>query len=300
MPKPPKQYTGSVYIGVVGGETEIGECRDSIEMLARRPGDSRPEFSRGTKGYEARQLHLRRWYEDAQHPFLLLLDHDMLFPDDTLERLRAHARPYVSGYYMRRRYQPIAPVWFKPWSGHWPFEPWSADPERGRLHPLGASGWGCLLIHRDVVTAVRAVLKGEWEVIEDDMDVWPYDLAAVLAAIRGLRSLTTEKIGWSTLRPALEAHVAVLEREIRPLRGAHSVVGSDIRFPFYALAAGFQLWGDPDVRPAHVLNYPLSPDDYTAAGAEEHAHVADEVRRGLKVERQKVAAGLAVLQEPAQ
>ena len=79
-----REYTGTVYVGVVGGDTESGECRDSIEKIYLRPGDEGPIFYRATKGYEARQLHLNNWIEKTVHPFMLLLDHDMVFPVDVL------------------------------------------------------------------------------------------------------------------------------------------------------------------------------------------------------------------------
>ena len=97
-----KTYTGSVYIGVVGGDTDIGMCRDSIHALQLRAGDKYPYWIRATKGYEARQLHLDKWYEEGKHEFILLLDHDMVFPTDALERLRSHAMPFLTGYYLRR------------------------------------------------------------------------------------------------------------------------------------------------------------------------------------------------------
>ena len=158
--------------------------------------------------------------------------------------------------------EPVAPVWYRPYTGMWPIENWIGPVERGRLYKIGASGWGCMLVHRDVVLAVRQLLKGEWEILEDDMDVWPYDLGKVMGAISGLRELTVERAGVKTLYPALEHHVTVLETEIRPLRADREIVGSDIRFPFFALQAGYQLLGDPEVRPGHIIQYPLSPDDY--------------------------------------
>ena len=265
MSKQQNTYGGTCYIGVVGPENEIGECRDSIENITRRNGDSHPHFIRATKGYEARQMHFAQWLRGTQHPYMLLLDHDMIFEPDTLERLRNHRLPYVSGYYLRRRYQPIAPVWFELGKrGSFPLKPWTAEPDRGKLHQLGASGWGCILLHRDVAVGVAQQIKGEQFVIEDDMDVYPYDLSAIVESIKALRTLTTEKPSETTLYPALNEHVATLEKEIRPLRVAKDVVGSDIRFPFFAREAGFVLVGDPNVRPGHVLNYPLDPDDYSA------------------------------------
>ena len=182
-----KQYDGTAYICTVGSDFEIGPCRDSIAGLVRRQGDAPPVYGRGTKGYEGRQQHINKFL-DGPHDFIFMMDSDQTFPANSLERLRSHKLPFVSGFYMRRSHTAIAPVWFKPWSGKWPLEPWTDPLEPGRLYEIGASGWGCTLMHRDVVLAVRELLKGEGDVLEDDMDVWPYDLAVIMEAIRGLRA----------------------------------------------------------------------------------------------------------------
>lgn len=247
------EYTGSVHVAVVGTQDENGECRDSIERIIRRANDSGPHFIRATKGYEARQMHLNRWYEEERHPFILMLDSDMVFPEDTLEKLRAHKKPYVSGFYMRRRVLPALPVWYEQGeAGVMPMRPMLSMLERDKIYPIGASGWGCVLIHRDVITAVRQILKGEPEVIEDDMDVFPYDLKAVLDALNMLDN------------PAQVAEAAaILRREIRPLRGDKSeIVGSDIRFPFYARLAGFPLYGDSGVEAKHMTPYAVGMNDW--------------------------------------
>lgn len=217
------KYTGSAYIGVVGPDDIPVQAVLSIINIQRRDGDSFPRFMMATKGYEARQNHINAFLE-SDHDYLLLLDHDMIFEPDTLERLRSHERPYVSGLYMRRRFAPMFSVWFEPFDGVWPLMPFTDDPERGRLHELGASGWGCILLHRDMIEAVRPSLCGEQEVLEDDMDVWP---------------------------------------DGTPCRGTKDQIGSDIRYPVLCKRAGWSLWGDPDVRPKHLVQYPLSPDDYT-------------------------------------
>jgi len=288
-------YTGDVYIAVVGPETEFGVARDSIHNIRRRQGDSGPHFVRATKGFEARQMHLNSFIQ-GKHDFILFLDHDMTFPPDTLERLRSHGKPYVSGLYMRRRYDPIAPIWFEdnP-AGEWPFQPYSRDPERGRLHKIGASGWGCILVHREVILAVRELLNGEEEIIEDDMDVWPYDLQRVLRVIRLLGKLPTNwQIGERDLRRYVHKCATVLQQEIRPLRGKKDNVGSDIRFPFFAKAAGYQLYGDPDVRCGHILFYPLTPDDYSALTDEQrnamHRGIAGKVEDAREQWHERIAA----------
>ncbi len=254
-----KKYKGSCYIGVVGSETENGQCRDSIEAITKRDGDIGPVFIRATKGYEARQTHLNNWYYRSKKPFILFLDHDMIFPNDTLERMRGHGLPYVSGWYPRRMI-PTLPIWFdnnEP--GTMPMRPMTAIPQDKALYQIGASGWGCILMHRDVVTAVKKVLKGEPEIIEDDMDIYPYDLNKTSGAIKGLREEYNRK---APITSNVLAHIETLEREIIPLRGVKDTVGSDIRFPFYAKLAGFQLWGDSGVKCSHVANYPIRFDDY--------------------------------------
>jgi hypothetical protein len=241
------EYSGSAYIGVVGSDLEYVECRDSIMNLDFGPGD-KVEFVRATKGYEARQIILDN-FMDSDCAFCLFLDQDQVFPVDTLTRLRSHKLPFVSGLYMRRRFDPVFPVWLA-WneSNQLPYMPYVGDPERGRLHKLGASGWGCMLVHRNVVLAVRALLKGEKEILEDDMDVWPYDLREVLAG----------------------------REKIRPLRGDKSVIiGSDIRFPFFAREAGYTLYGDPDVRCGHMAHYSITPEDYSAMGPDAHRQIAE-------------------------
>jgi hypothetical protein len=280
------EYAGSTYIGVVGPEQDYSEAWRSIVGLSTRPNDSRPNFYAGTKGYELRQLHLKNFISSTEHDFILMLDHDMVFPADTLERLRSHKLPYVSGLYMRRQYSPIAPIWFEdnP-AGDWPQKPYMKDPERGQLHKIAASGWGCVLIHREVILAVRALLHGEWEVIEDDMDVWPYDLNKVIRSLRMLERLAGRPLSRALERP-IRQHVNILSEQIRPLRGTKDPIGSDIRFPFFAKHAGYQLWGDPDVRPNHMLHYQLSPDDFTTTDDEYRAELLTQTDKKVGDARQ--------------
>ncbi len=242
-----KTYTGSAYIGVVGPDTIPVHSVLSIMNLQRRDGDSIPRFKMATKGYEARQLHINEFLS-SEHDYILLLDHDMIFEADTLERLRSHGLPYVSGLYMRRRFAPMFSVWFEPFDGQWPLMPFTDDPERGRLHELGASGWGCMLMHRAMIEAVRPSLCGEHEVIEDDMDTWP---------------------------------------DGTPLRGTKDPVGSDIRYPLLCKRAGFTLWGDPDVRPKHIVSYPLSPDDYSGTPESIRREWSNHLREQVQKARQE-------------
>lgn len=285
----------TTYIGIVGGDHDYPECRDSIQAIDRTTRDEM-RFIRATKGYEARQLHINQFL-DGGHDWILLLDHDQIFPTDTLTRLRSHNLPYVSGYYMRRRFAPILPVWYEYGAKNaFPMKPWTGEPERGKLHKLGASGWGCILMHRSVILAVRAILDGEREVIEDDMDVWPYDLIKIMTSLRALEAIADDPPVHDVLMPALRSHVQVLRDEIRPLRGKKDAVGSDLRFPFFAREAGITLWGDPDCRVKHLLHYPLSPDDYTVSITDEaRAIIAKNIAKEQTEERKAIREALAAM-----
>jgi hypothetical protein len=81
----------------------------------------------------------------------------------------------------------------------------------------------------------------------------------------------------------------MLCEEIRPLRGVKDTVGSDIRFPFFAKMAGYQLYCDSGVRCDHVINYPLSPDDYNATPQDKTAELRANIRKGMIRERKRIA-----------
>lgn len=279
-----KEYKGTVYIAVVGASFEIGECRDSIARIVTRQGDTGPHYGRATKGFDARQKHLNKFIESGQD-FILFLDHDMYFLPDTLERLRSHKLPYVSGLYMRRKWETLAPVWYRKFSGKWPMEPWVGKVANDKLHEIGASGWGCILLHRDVILETQKVLKTEPEVIEDDMDIWPYDIHQIMRAINNLDGFAQgkEKMDPLTISP----YVDILKEEIKPLRCDRGVVGSDIRFPFFALQAGFQLMGDPQVSPGHNVHFPLRPSMYEENFTDEQFEAATKEMHKMTVQARR-------------
>lgn len=282
-------YDGTVYIAISGAEIEYPDARDSIQLIQRREGDSMLSFARATKGYESRQQHIENFLA-SEHDFILFLDSDQYFPRHTLERLRSHGLPFVSGFYPRRRFDFVAPVWYEPFDGTFPLRNWTAQLEADMLYEIGASGWGCVLVHRDVILGVRALLKGEWEVLEDDMDVMPYDLPAIMNAIRGLRFAVdhaNEIIKEGMVRKSLEA----LEREIVPLTGYKGeIVGSDIRFAVFAKMAGFQLYGDTGVDARHFVNYPMGLSDFQRHRAAAGTRYTDAVEEAFRAEAERYQA----------
>jgi hypothetical protein len=251
----------TVYIGVSGSHLDYGDAINSIYGLQLDYGDGKPIFHRYTKGVESRQAHFNA-FKKSKHDGLLLLDADMIFHPNTLQRLRSRGLPFISGLYMRRRFRPLMPVWFQPFKGYWPYELWDGPIDFDKLHPIGASGWGCILIHRDVVKAVEPLLCGEREVAEDDLDIFPYDLPKMIAAIRDLHNYAEGRVNDPELLIQIKNAIG---NQFRPLRAdKQEVIGSDIRYAYFALKAGFQLFGDPSVRPSHISEYGIVADDFNA------------------------------------
>jgi hypothetical protein len=299
-----KHYDGNVYIGVVGPEMEYGRCRDSIEAITRRAGDLRPNYCRATKGFEARQFHLKNMFYNSKADWCLLLDHDQVFHPNTLERLRSHGVSFVAGYYMRRRWSPTYPVWFYyPRSNmDWPRMPYHSPPvgdERGLVR-LGATGWGCTLVHRQVLEDVLPILKGEDWILEDDMDIWPYDLEKVMGAVNGLKDLVELNPDARTFKAAVKTYSDTLSDEIRILRGMKDFIGSDIRFPFFAREAGHTLWGDIECVSAHIIYYELSPFDFEQIPDGQRAEFKKQVEKKVSGGRREARKVLKKLQGAGQ
>ena len=288
-----KKYSGTCYIGVTGAELEHSQCHDSIRQIVTRSGDVMQSI-RATKGYEARQQHFNNFI-DSKADWLFMLDADMIFPGSILERLRNHGLPYVSGLYMRRMYAPIAPIWFMDApKGVMPLKWWTGQIKDNTLYKIGGSGWGCVLLHREVIEATRKMLKGESDVIEDDMDVYPYDLARIMNAIKRLEDMT------ENVDPdAMKLHLATLREEIRPLRVVKTNVGSDLRYPFFAKLAGYDLIGDSGALCGHMLNYPLRPIDYQGMFGEYTPEMTADLTKAAtaawKHERDRINAAKAAL-----
>lgn len=82
--------------------------------------------------------------------WLFFLDDDTIAPSDAIYRLLAHKKPIVSGLYYRRN-APIVPVMLKEGPQG---RIWINDFKIPDLMEVDYVGSGCLLIHRDVLTAL--------------------------------------------------------------------------------------------------------------------------------------------------
>jgi hypothetical protein len=228
-----KRYRGTAYLSVATPGTVVGAAKQSINHLRRRPGDSTINWYEHTKGMDAREDAVKDFLA-SRHDWILFMDGDMLLPDYALERLRSHGFACVSGHYMRRTYNPPIPIWYEDdrqdgWEYIWPMMPFRQKPAKGRLYRLGATGFGCWLIHREVIEAVKPMLCGERVVWEDHMAFWPMPVKEKAAG-----------------------------KKLRPLRLDYETVGADLRLSFFIRVAGYTIWGDPAVDCGHYIDYPLT------------------------------------------
>jgi len=110
------------------------------------------EWNPQTRGDSARQQHCEIFMaEPDKWDALLLLDGDQTFPHDLIDCLWSHGVDIVSGLYFRRTFPP-APLWYCR-SDRWPLQPmfeWKHLINDKGLVPIGATGFGCVLIKRNV------------------------------------------------------------------------------------------------------------------------------------------------------
>ena len=141
---------------VAGVGAEIGYTTAHISFCDIKLG---PEDKRGvlmsTRGEEGRQEFVEEFLGQG-YQALLLCDLDQTFPRDIVERLWGHQKEVVSGYYTRRN-SPVPPVAFAP-DKTWPLTPLFSHPDHG-LVEIGATGFGCVLIQREVFQKMKPLLK---------------------------------------------------------------------------------------------------------------------------------------------
>ena len=109
---------------------------------------------------------------NSPYEYLFSLDSDVCPPPDTILRLLAHNRPFISGMYCRRSPPKSVPVMIKNGS-------WVTNFVKGSLVEVDLVGAGCLLIHRSVFERVPPLRPGkpwyDWRVDLRGSGVVPED-----------------------------------------------------------------------------------------------------------------------------
>lgn len=145
----------SVMVAGLSADRQYLTSTLSFTKIKTRPADG-VFVQHGTRGDVGRGI-IADQFLKSNHDGLLMLDLDQRFPENTLEQLRSHARPMVSGHYMKRTTRFLQSIWQYTLDGDWPYLPYIAPniPITG-LHRIATTGMGCVLIHREVVERVRA------------------------------------------------------------------------------------------------------------------------------------------------
>jgi len=105
----------------------------------------------GMRSEYAREVLIRQFLEMPEYEWLFIVDCDMLIPQDALPKLLNSGKKVISGLYFSRgdRTWPIVFREEEP-VGRFPMSRWFDYPDGG-VYPVGATGHGCLLIHKSVL-----------------------------------------------------------------------------------------------------------------------------------------------------
>ena len=155
-------------IGYVHGGTVRAEFLASMLAVARKRGGTRVDVflaaPSGPNISEARNLVCRRFLDECRAPWLWMLDTDMVFAADALDRLVAAAdpvaRPVVGAlcYSQDERGGDPRPTLYElvqdKDTGQPGFARYRVWPE-GQCFPVAATGAACLLIHRTALERIE-------------------------------------------------------------------------------------------------------------------------------------------------
>lgn len=145
-----------VFVAGVSSEFQYTRGVLAFRSLKTRPGDTMATHY-GATGLVARKAVCSEFLYKRDFDALLLLDLDMDYPADILERLREHDKDIVCGHYYRRQLNPTMSLVELSPDGTWPYVP-ILDPPKEGLHEIACAGFGCVLIKREAIEAVAKTL----------------------------------------------------------------------------------------------------------------------------------------------
>ena len=173
-----------VLITVASHEVQhVGSIRTAY-LLQREEQDRFVDQWRW-RGDVSREAFVKTLLEDdyfGPEDALLLLDADQRHPSDMLAKLRAHDLDMVCAHYYRRETSPIQSLCYEIGDGTWPYLPYLHPPKEG-LHEIAITGFGCVLIKKKVLQAVKNTLPpgaspvaiGTLEEVSNDYSNWGPD-----------------------------------------------------------------------------------------------------------------------------
>jgi len=148
-----------VLVGGVSSEKQYVSALESFNNVKKREGDG-VHIQYRHRGDTNRILILNHFYTHTEYDALWMVDMDMIFQPNVLERLRSYNVDMVTGMYYRRGLWPMKPIVTVSPNGTWPFFVPYDIPEDG-LHdtingwPIIHTGFGNVLIKRQVLVDVK-------------------------------------------------------------------------------------------------------------------------------------------------
>ena len=198
---------------LAGTSCVFGLKRDAGDVLMIRA------FTRGDQSRTA----LWEDFRASDANWILFVDGDQEIPDYALRRLLSHKKKCVSALYFRRQMDPCVPIAFQndP-TFQWPMMPLYNYPRGNHLIKCGATGFGCWLIHRQVLLDAHKAMCDE--------------------------------IGYDV--------PLISDGQMKEVVGDNRRIGADLRLCYYIRRAGHDVWLDCGMPIGHYMDYAIGEEDY--------------------------------------
>jgi hypothetical protein len=156
-----------IFVAGVSSELQYARGVNSFRSIQINKGDI-AALHYGATGLTARKALCSEFLSKKEFDAIALMDLDMDFPVDTIQKLREHDLDMVTGHYYRRQYSPMVSIIDLITDDTWPHVPLLDVPKSG-LHEIASTGMGCVIIKRHVIEAVAETLPP----FEHPFDVGP-------------------------------------------------------------------------------------------------------------------------------
>ena len=210
-----------VLIGLATSTTPPLAGTSCVYAIKRDPGDTLM-IRAYTRGDQSRTA-LWEDFKGSDAEWILFVDGDQSIPDYALRRLLSHKKKCVSALYFRRQWDPVVPIAFKddP-TFQWPMMPLYDYPRGNRLIKCGATGFGCWLIHKQVLLDAHKMMLEEAG----------YDVPLIS------------------------------DGQMKEVIPDARRIGADLRLSYYIRRAGYDIWLDCGLPIGHYMDYAVGEEDY--------------------------------------
>ena len=171
--------------------------------------------------------------------YLLLVDTDMIFPPDSIQRLAAHDKPVVAGLAFSKMHNSVPNMYWRGDDGEWsPIVEW----DDGTLVKVDCIGGAFILIKTEILKDLPA----------------PWFASPTVADYYTMMAAETASAAGGDVR-------AVLESMKKKFAGNDNVMGEDFYFSELLRRNGIPIYVDTSLKIGHVGRYPFGYHNFKAA-----------------------------------